>query len=149
MKKYLFLFVISTGLCFGAAAQNGNGKGRGKGHDKEKHEKQEKEDDDDDDDDKGRHKNRKDKKHDNNSGEKYAKNAPAKVREAFNRDFPNATNVSWTKRRNIWTANFSGSIFGTNKASYTANGTRINNNSTGSSKRRTGLFGTKIPQPAN
>ena len=144
MKKYILLFVISAGLCFSASAQREHGKG----HDKEKHEKH---DDDDDDqyDDKGGQKKHGNRRHDDNSRQKYAKNAPAKVREAFNRDFPNASNISWTKNRNIWTASFSGSIFGTRQASYTANGTRVNSNNAASSKRKTGIFGTKKPQTVN
>ncbi|MFZ1527646.1 MAG: hypothetical protein WAT19_02785 [Ferruginibacter sp.] len=148
MKKYLLLFAISAGLSLGAVAQNEQGKDHGKSHNKEKKEKHNDDNHGEYDDNGGQQKHGS-KNHDNNRGGKYAKNAPAKVREAFNRDFPNATAVSWTKNRNIWTASFSGSIFGTRQASYTANGTRVNKNSTSSSKRKTGIFGTRNSLPGN
>ncbi len=149
MKKYILLFVISAGLCFNASAQQEDKKGNGKVHGKEKQEKHDDKDDDDQYDDKDGQKKHGSTRRDDKSGQKYAKNAPAKVRLAFKRDFPNASNVSWTKNKNIWTASFSGSVFGTRQASYTANGTRVKSNSTVSSKRKTGIFGTKKPQAVN
>ena len=58
--------------------------------------------------------------------EKYTKNLPAKVRESFNRDFPNAPNVVWTKDKGVWTASYNGGIFGNPQVvSYKANGQRM------------------------
>ncbi|MFZ9387137.1 MAG: hypothetical protein ACO25B_04590 [Chitinophagaceae bacterium] len=52
-----------------------------------------------------------------------SKNQPAKVRQAFQRDYPNALNVRWTKCRGDWTATFSGGLF-RSTAVYHANGDR-------------------------
>lgn len=54
---------------------------------------------------------------------KPSKNQPAKVRAAFQRDYPNAVNVRWTKCRGDWTATFNGAIF-RSTAVYHANGER-------------------------
>jgi hypothetical protein len=54
---------------------------------------------------------------------KSSKNQPAKVRASFQRDYPNALNVRWTKCRGDWTATFSGSLF-RSTAVYHANGDR-------------------------
>ena len=72
----------------------------------------------------------------NNKGGKYSKNTPRKVGDAFRNDFPNATNVRWTKDRGTWTATFGGGgLFGgTNTATYKANGQRVSNN---------GIFGRR------
>ncbi len=53
---------------------------------------------------------------------KVSKNQPAKVRSAFQRDYPNAINVRWTKCRGDWTATFNGLFRST--AIYHANGNR-------------------------
>ncbi|HEU5165863.1 MAG TPA: hypothetical protein VFU29_10010 [Chitinophagaceae bacterium] len=53
----------------------------------------------------------------------YSKNQPAKVRAAFQRDYPNAGNVSWSKYRGDWTASF-GNGFYRSTALYHANGDR-------------------------
>lgn len=67
--------------------------------------------------------NRNDDRNDNN---RYSKNTPRKVSDAFRNDFPNATNVQWTKDRGTWTATFGGGILGNNRsATYRANGQRI------------------------
>jgi len=52
-----------------------------------------------------------------------SKNQPAKVRTAFQRDYPNAANVSWSKYRGDWTASF-GNGFYRSTALYHANGER-------------------------
>ena len=52
-----------------------------------------------------------------------SKNQPAKVRAAFQRDYPNASNVSWSKYRGDWTASF-GNGFYRSTALYHANGER-------------------------
>ena len=58
-----------------------------------------------------------------NGGPKPSKNQPAKVRAAFNRDYPNANNVRWSKYRGDWTATFNGGLI-TSTAVYHANGQR-------------------------
>lgn len=55
---------------------------------------------------------------------KPSKNQPAKVRQAFMRDYPNATNVVWSKYRGDWTATFGSGLFGSRTAVYHANGER-------------------------
>ncbi len=54
---------------------------------------------------------------------KTSKNQPAKVRSSFQRDYPNAINVRWTKCRGDWTARFGNGIF-LSTAVYHANGDR-------------------------
>ncbi len=56
-------------------------------------------------------------------GPKPSKNQPAKVREAFRKDYPNATNVSWSKYRGDWTASFGNGLV-RSTAVYHANGER-------------------------
>ena len=56
-------------------------------------------------------------------GPKPSKNQPAKVRSSFQRDYPNATNVSWSKYRGDWTATFRNGIW-MSTAVYHANGDR-------------------------
>jgi hypothetical protein len=54
---------------------------------------------------------------------KPSKNQPARVRAAFQKDYPNATNISWSKYRGNWTSTFrNGSFLST--ALYHANGER-------------------------
>jgi hypothetical protein len=48
---------------------------------------------------------------------------PARVSAAFQRDYPNATNVSWHKYRGDWTATFGNGLF-MSTALYHANGDR-------------------------
>lgn len=57
------------------------------------------------------------------NGPKPSKNQPAKVREAFQRDYPNARNVYWSKYRGDWTASFGNGLF-RSTAVYHANGDR-------------------------
>lgn len=52
-----------------------------------------------------------------------SKNQPAPVRKAFQRDYPNAVNVRWSKYRGDWTATFGNGLF-TSTAVYHANGER-------------------------
>lgn len=54
---------------------------------------------------------------------KISKNQPAKVRQNFQRDYPLAVNVRWTKCRGDWTATFGNGIF-LSTAIYHANGDR-------------------------
>jgi len=53
----------------------------------------------------------------------WARSAPAKVRSAFGSDYPNATNVTWSKYRGDWTASFSNGLT-RSVAVYHANGQR-------------------------
>jgi hypothetical protein len=57
------------------------------------------------------------------AGPKFSKNQPAKVRQAFQRDYPNAMNVYWTKYRGDWTATFGNGPW-RSTAVYHANGQR-------------------------
>ena len=52
-----------------------------------------------------------------------SKNQPAKVRSSFQRDYPNAGTVTWTKCRGDWTATFNNGIW-RSTAVYHANGQR-------------------------
>jgi len=54
---------------------------------------------------------------------KLSKNQPAKVRGSFQRDYPGAINVRWTKCRGDWTATFGNGLF-MSTAVYHANGDR-------------------------
>jgi len=56
-------------------------------------------------------------------GPKPSKNQPAKVRAAFQRDYPNASNVYWSKYRGDWTATFRNGAW-MSTAVYHANGDR-------------------------
>ena len=61
---------------------------------------------------------------------KYSKNTPRKVADSFRRDFPNASNVTWTKNTGSWTATFTnGGLIPTKRAvTYRANGQRVSSN---------------------
>ncbi len=142
MKKLLVLilsFTIATG---GFAQEKGNGKDKKSKdksykHSNKSHGRQEK-DDENNTELFGRKKEKSSHKRDDDSwkkdgdyenhGGKYSKNQPAKVREAFDRDYPNARDVRWTKNKGNWTATFhTGGLFNRRiKASYHANGEKIN-----------------------
>jgi hypothetical protein len=122
MKKIFFIMLAFT-CSFGAIAQ---GNGKGKGHNKQKKSNQERVYNNE------RNESVNDRifRGDNNNvntGGKYTNSTPRKVRDAFYRDYPNASNVSWTKDRGVWTARFNGGgIFGGgNSVSYKANGQRL------------------------
>ena len=145
MKKILLLS-LSALLFTGAFAQKGKNGNNGKGkQNKEYHQKKNRSNDGDyrtsnRDRDEQWDRNRNDDRYDNsNNNGKYSKNAPAKVREAFYDDYPNASNVSWTKDRGYWTAHFGGGLFnaGNRTATYKAKGQRVDNNSNG------GIFGSR------
>ncbi len=59
----------------------------------------------------------------NGKGPKATNRTPNKVGISFNRDYPNATNVTWTKYRGDWTATFGNGIY-RSTAVYHANGER-------------------------
>ncbi len=123
MKKILTLM-----LAFTVVSVTGFSQGRGKGKEKQKKHHAVKHNKKDRDDDwrkrNARYDDRRNRRYDDQA--KYSKNIPAKVRAAFNRDFPNASNVQWTKDRGYWTANFGSGIFSrANSVTYKANGTRV------------------------
>jgi Ni/Co efflux regulator RcnB len=114
MKKLLLLLAMASfGIAGNATAQK-KGK-KNADHNKNYGKKHE-------------HRNHDDHNQNVNYNDRYSKNTPRKVRDAFYRDYPNASNVSWTKDRGVWTANFKRSgIFGGNSSvSYAANGQRVN-----------------------
>lgn len=127
MKRFLILFTVVL-FCVSVFAQGNSGdKGKGKqkdktkttqsADDKEKAEKEKKDKSDHD-------KKVWDGTSDNGgSGPKPSKNQPAKVREAFKRDYPNASSVSWSKYRGDWTATFRNGVW-MSTAVYHANGDR-------------------------
>ncbi len=128
MKRILFLMAAFT-LSMGAIAQgNGKGKGQNKQHKQHAKSHQDKRYNDDryDRDDNVNDRVYRNNQNGNSNG-KYTNNAPRKVRDAFYQDYPNASNVSWTKDRGVWTARFNGGgIFGGgNAVSYRANGQRV------------------------
>jgi hypothetical protein len=114
MKK-LSLIIALFGLSLGAMAQ-GNSQGKGKGKNKNKNEY-------------GKHGNRDDNENEHgtvytpgNSG-KSSKNQPKKVQDALYRDYPNASNVIWSKYKGDYTATFGNGIW-RSTAVYHANGER-------------------------
>lgn len=136
MKKLLLLLMIASVAISADATAQGRGQGKAKHHKKQKDHKRDR------DDGYRYNDNRYDNRYDNDrntSNGKYSKNAPRKVRDAFYRDYPNAGEVSWTKDRGIWTANFrGGGIFGgNNSVSYRANGERVSNYNNTATRRRT------------
>ena len=132
MKKFL-LFFLSITISLAVLAQgNSGGKGKDKQKDKIKttktdnpgNSKEDKLKKDKDDKIKNDDHDRKVWDGVGNDGcMKPSKNQPAKVRAAFQRDYPNATNVRWTKCRGDWTASFNGIGF-RSTAVYHANGER-------------------------
>lgn len=136
MKKLLLLLTMFT-LGVSAMAQNDKSK-KAK---KEKQEKKYKKRGNDDRENDGRYEDNRNDNDDNNNGKNNGNNnAPSKVREAFNRDYPSAQNVTWTKNRGVWTASFrrSGLFGGTRSVSYEANGTRSSSGSRTNNRQRDG-----------
>ena len=115
MKKNLLLFIAISIALTGMAQGNSQGKGNGKKKDKKSYEKNGKDKKGQDDDDVWNGAA--------SSTGKLSKNQPAKVREAFSRDYPNAGNVVWSKYRGDWTATFNSGL-GRSTAIYHANGER-------------------------
>ncbi|HUR67276.1 MAG TPA: hypothetical protein VMZ03_13080 [Chitinophagaceae bacterium] len=126
MKK-ITLLIVSVVVAVSLGAQgNSGGKGKDKQKDKEKTSKSGKQGNSKEKDNKVR-----DDDHDrkvwdgigDNNCMKPSRNQPAKVRAAFQRDYPRANNVTWTKCRGDWTASFNG-VFFRSTAVYHANGDR-------------------------
>jgi len=130
MRKLIFIGITII-LSLSISAQ-GNSEGKGKGKDKSKNEKtdkgkkaevdekQEKEIKDKQEHDRKVWEGTSDK---SGNGPKPSKNQPAKVRSSFQRDYPNAQNVNWSKYRGDWTATFGNGAF-RSTAIYHANGER-------------------------
>ena len=155
MKKILFLFIAATISMTAISQGNSNGHGNGKGE-KEKHDKKNKDREDgqydrsnddrryDERDNRNRddRDNRDNNWNNNHQNGKYSKNTPAKVRDAFYRDYPNAGNVSWTKSQGVWTAHFGSGLLN-RSVSYRANGQRVGSNNdnrrNSSQDNRTGI----------
>lgn len=116
MKNFLFYVLVAITPFFVIAQGNSQGKGKGKNKGQSEKAKGNKERDHEDiiwegTSDKG------------GKGPKPSKNQPAKVRAAFQQDYPNAVNVRWSKYRGDWTATFGNGVF-TSTAVYHANGDR-------------------------
>lgn len=140
MKKF-FLFTIAAAVSLGAVAQSKKSKNH-KDKDNKHSSKKDKDYDDDDrnarwekndrnDDVYGNDDDRRDRRNDDDDySHNSGNNLPRKVRDAFRRDYPNASNVNWSKDRGIWSATFRrrGLIGGNNTVSYRANGQRVNDN---------------------
>lgn len=124
MKKlFLLLMVASLGIAGTATAQKRSNNKCGNGNNK--HSK--------------KYDRRDDDRYDRN--DTYSNNAPRKVRDAFYRDYPNASAVNWTKDRGVWTANFKRGIFNSNTSvSYRANGERVGSDN--------GIFGKRDDRTA-
>ena len=131
MKKLLLLLMVASFGIAGTATAQKNSKKNCDNNNKNHSKKYDRNDNDRYDNDRYERNDRNDRNgsYDN----KYSTNTPRKVRDAFERDYPNASNVSWTKDRGVWTASFKkGGLFGgTNSVSYQANGQRVGNNNNG------------------
>ena len=123
MKQLLMLLLASI-LSIATSAQ-GNGQGKGKGNSKSENTANKNNGKDKDAKDRTDHEKKVWEGTYTNSadGPKPSKNQPAKVRAAFQRDYPNATNVYWSKYRGDWTATFRSGLW-MSTAVYHANGDR-------------------------
>ena len=126
MKKYLVLLLAAGIAITGMAQGNSHNKGKDKMKPKSVKVKKDKED-------KENKEYKEDKmKHGIWDGTTYvkdykpSKNQPAKVAAAFMRDYPNASNVVWSKYKGDWTATFNNNPLGWGRAVavYHANGDR-------------------------
>ena len=143
MKKIIFTSLIAlislSTFAQGKSGKNKNHNGNGsyqkhKEHNDDRYEDRDRKDKKDKDDERYDDRDRndrgdRDENRRNNNG-KYSKNTPRNVANAFARDFPNATNVTWTKNSGNWTATFSngGLILTTRTVTYRANGQRVSSN---------------------
>ena len=130
MKKF---FLLSIGFIFSLTMIAQGNSDNGKGNDKSKNEKTAKQVNSEQ-----KEKEAKEKKHQDEHNRKIwdgtsdnsgkgpmpSKNQPTKVRTAFQRDYPNAGNVSWSKYRGDWTASFGNGLYYRSTAVYHANGER-------------------------
>jgi hypothetical protein len=129
MKKF---FLVSTGFIFSLTIiAQGNSNNSGKEKDKSKNEKPAKQGSSEQKEKEANEK--KQQEHNkkiwagtsdkNGKGPIPSKNQPTKVNAAFQRDYPNAANVSWSKYRGDWTASFGNGLY-RSTAVYHANGER-------------------------
>jgi len=129
MKKF---FLLSTGFIFSLIMiAQGNSNNNGKEKDKSKNEKPVKQGSREQKEKEANEK--KQQEHNkkiwagtsdkNGKGPIPSKNQPTKVSTAFQRDYPNAVNVSWSKYRGDWTASFGNGLYWST-AVYHANGER-------------------------
>jgi hypothetical protein len=118
MKKLFTLSLAITIALSGMAQKNHKGNGKQKHKTQVKH----------------RGNNTHEDRNQDDNRDKVSKNLPSKVRSSFNRDFPNANNVSWTKNNGYWTASFPDGIYRTS-VTYSANGARINSASARNQRR--------------
>ena len=127
MKKF---FLVSVGFMISVTMiAQGNSNDNGKGKDKSKNEKTAKQGSSEE---KAKEKKIQDEHNKkvwegtadkNGKGPVPSKNQPAKVSAGFQRDYPNAVNVSWSKYRGDWTASFGNGLY-RSTAVYHANGER-------------------------
>ena len=130
MKKF---FLISIGFIFSLTMiSQGNSSDNGKGKDKSKNEKSANPGNSEQKDKAANEKKQQDEHNKkiwagtsdkNGKTPMPSKNQPAKVSAAFQRDYPNAGNVSWSKYRGDWTASFGNGLY-RSTAVYHANGER-------------------------
>jgi len=130
MKKF---FLLSTGFILSLTMiAQGNSNNNGNGKDKSENEKTAKQGSNEQKEKEANEKKQQDEhtkkiwagtSDKNGKGPMPSKNQPAKVRAAFQRDYPDAANVSWSKYRGDWTASF-GNGFYRSTALYHANGER-------------------------
>ena len=115
-------FTLLMAIMFLSASSFAQGKSKGHGNGKNKNNHVERRSNDQNE--INEHQNNNDNVHnDNGNSGKSSKNQPAKVRDAFYRDYPNASNVTWTKNRGDWTATFGNGLY-RSTAVYHANGDR-------------------------
>ncbi len=115
MKQLFFLGVVL--MISTATMAQGNSQGKGKGKSKEKH-KTEKGDSRD-----IREENEENDKKGNSSRDGNANHQPKKVMSALLRDYPSASNISWSKYKGDYTATFNNGPW-RSTAVYHANGDR-------------------------
>jgi hypothetical protein len=123
MKK-IFLFIVIASVSISSIAQgNSQGKGNDKSKDKNKNEQQ--------------------NPNSNSSQKGYEKNQPKKVTSAFYRDYPGASNVTWSKYKGDYTATFSNGPW-RSTAVYHANGERRDTRTPLTRKQLPGTIWDKI-----
>ena len=143
MKKLIFTSIIAiislSTFAQGKSGKNKNSNGnttykKDKDRDDDRYENRDKKDkkvkNDDRYEDRDGRDRRDDRDENNGNRNKFSKNTPRKVGDAFRRDFPNANNVTWTKNQGSWTATFNnGGLFPVNRSvTYRANGERVTSN---------------------
>ena len=121
MKQLFFLGAIL--MIYTATMAQGNSKGKGKGKDKDKYKTEIGNSKDQREENEVNEKNEKNWNKGNSSQSGNAKHQPKKVMAALLRDYPMATNISWSKYKGDYTATFNSGIW-RSTAVYHANGER-------------------------